>query len=38
MRWRFGVGQSVREERDEIERAKLAGLVNEYLNASDARG
>jgi hypothetical protein len=32
MRWRFGAGQSIREERDEIERAKLAGLVSEYLN------
>jgi hypothetical protein len=32
MRWRFGVGQSIREERDEIEQAKLAGLVDEYLN------
>jgi hypothetical protein len=32
MRWRFGVGQSTREEREEIERAKLAGLVVDYLN------
>jgi hypothetical protein len=32
MRWRFGAGQSIREERDEIEQAKRAGLVNEYLN------
>ena len=32
MRWRFGAGQSIREERAQIEQAKLAGLVNEYLN------
>jgi hypothetical protein len=31
-RWKFGLGQSTREEREEIERAKLAGLVDEYLN------
>lgn len=31
-RWRFGLGQSAEEERTEIERAKLAGLVDEYLN------
>jgi hypothetical protein len=31
-RWKFGVGQTVSEERDEIEQAKLAGFVNEYLN------
>jgi hypothetical protein len=31
-RWKFGLGQNTREEREEIERAKLAGLVDEYLN------
>jgi hypothetical protein len=31
-RWKFGLGQSTREEREEIERAELAGLVDEYLN------
>jgi hypothetical protein len=30
-RWKFGIGQSTREEREEIEAAKRAGLVNEYL-------
>jgi hypothetical protein len=32
MRWRFGAGQSIREERDEIEQAKRDGLVDEYMN------
>jgi hypothetical protein len=31
-RWKFGIGQSVKEERAEIKQAKLAGLVDEYLN------
>lgn len=33
--WRFGVGQTTREERAEIERARLMGLTDHYLEAQD---
>jgi len=32
MKWRFGIGQSISEERAEIEQAKRAGLTEQYMN------
>ena len=32
IQWKFGVGQTSKEERQEMNAAKLAGLVNEYMN------
>ena len=32
IQWKFGVGQTAKEERQEMNAAKLAGLVDEYPN------
>jgi hypothetical protein len=31
--WKFGVGQTLMQERQEIERAKRNGLTDEYMAA-----
>jgi len=31
VRWRFGIGQTLREERDEIRRAQMAGRAEDYI-------
>ena len=32
-RWKFGVGQTARQERDEIDAARRSGLEREYMAA-----